>query len=279
MNHYSETKCMTTKTILITGATDGIGMQTALDLARQGHHILVHGRNATRGQKVVEKIQRATKNERVDLLIADLSEMQQVRQLASDVQTKYPRLDVLINNAGVFMKERVLTPDGFETTFAVNHLAPFLLTNLLLDLLKASAPARVVTVSSMTHHNGQMEWDNLQAEKHFNGLDAYTRSKLANVLFAYALTERVRSAQITSNAMHPGVIATKLLQQGWGGGGSDLTRGSQTSAYLATSPQLENVTGKYFVNKREAPSSKASQDRDLQETLWETSVRLVNLKT
>ncbi len=182
---------MNSKSILVTGATDGIGKQSALELARMGHHVLVHGRNAARGQKAVDEIRHVTKNAQVELVLADFASLAQVRELAQAVREKYPRLDVLINNAGVFVSKRTLTVDGFETTFAVNHLAHFLLTNLLLDPIERSTPARIVTVSSGTHRSGQIEWDNLQGETKYSGYDAYSRSKLANVLFAYELANRV----------------------------------------------------------------------------------------
>lgn len=268
---------MTPKTILITGATDGIGRQTALELARMGHHILVHGRSETRGKQVVKEIQQASKNPNVELVLADFASLDAVRKLAAHVNATYPRLDILINNAGMFAGERTLTTDGLETTFAVNHLAPFLLTNLLLDRIKDSAPARIVHVSSGTHHSGQIEWDNLQGEKHYSGYEAYSRSKLANVLFAYALAERLGGTNVTSNALHPGVIGTKLLRTGWGGSGNDLARGAETSVYVATAPELEHVTGRYFDNKRETASSTASHDKKLQAQLWQVSAQLVGL--
>lgn len=269
---------MNNKTILITGATDGIGKQTALKLARMGHHILVHGRSAERAENVVREIQHTIGNTRVDPLVADLARLDDVSNLASQVRQKYDHLDVLINNAGVFMHERVLTPDGHESTFAINHLAHFLLTNLLLDLIRASAPARVITVASGTHRSGRLEWDNLQGERHYDGYEAYSRSKLANVLFAYELAGRLEGSRVTSSALHPGVIRTKLLNAGWGGGGSNLAQGAETTVYTATSPELENVTGRYFDNRRETASSSVTHDKKLQRELWNVSARLVGLQ-
>ncbi len=263
-------------TILITGATDGIGKQAALDLARLGHTILVHGRNEPRAQNVVAEIRRASKNSNVEFVIADFASLDAVRQLASQIKTKFPRLDILINNAGVFMQTRTLTRDGFETTFQVKHLAHFLLTILLLETLKQNAPARIIHVSSGVHRSGSMQWDNLQAEKNFSGYDAYARSKLANVLFAYALAERMNGIRVTSNALHPGVIATKLLHAGWGGGNA-LARGAETIVHCATALELENVTGRFFDNKRETTSSALSHDKNLQRTLWDMSAQMVGL--
>jgi retinol dehydrogenase-14 len=206
---------MQDKTILITGSTDGIGRQAALELAALGSRVIVHGRNASRGRTVVEEIQTATGNQNVDLIIADLSSQKQVRQLAAEVLKRYDRLHVLVNNAGVFMNERQVTEDGLETTFAVNHLAPFLLTNLLLDLLKKSAPSRVVTVSSVVHTRGKIDFDNLQAEKRFGSYSAYALSKLANVLFTYQLARLLEGTGVTVNCLHPGVVGTKLLRVGF----------------------------------------------------------------
>ncbi len=266
------------KTILITGATDGIGKQSALELVQQGHYVIVHGRSETRAKDVVSEIQRASNNSKVEYVLADFASLDAVRKLAHNVQENFPRLDILINNAGVFMPTRTLTRDGFETTFQVNHLAHFLLTNLLLEKIKSSAPARIIHVSSGTHRGGKIEWDNLQGEKHYSGYDAYSNSKLANVLFAYALAEKLHDVRVTSNALHPGVIATKLLHNGWGGGGGkDLARGAETIVYCATAPELENVTGRYFDNRRASASSAASHDEPLQREFWDVSARLVGL--
>jgi retinol dehydrogenase-14 len=268
---------MSTKTILVTGATDGIGKQTALELARQGHHVLVHGRNAARGERIVAEIKNATHNAHVDWLHADFAVMADVRRLAAEINARYERLDVLINNAGVLMPQRTLTPDGFETTFAVNHLAHFLLTNLLLDKIKRSAPARIITVSSGMHRGARIEWDNLQGEKNYTGYDAYARSKLANVLFAFELAARLAGAQVTSNALHPGVINTKLLHAGSQPSAGDLERGARTSVYLATAPEVAGVTGKYFENSREAAPAPLAQDKRLRQEFWRVSARLVGL--
>jgi retinol dehydrogenase-14 len=268
---------MNDKVILITGSTDGIGRQAALELAALGATVLVHGRNANRGNNVVEENRKATGNQKVDLFIADFSSMKQVRRLAAEVKARCGALHVLINNAGVFMNERRLTADGFETTFAVNHLAPFLLTNLLLDLLKQSAPARVITVSSMAHTKGKLDFENLQAEKSFGGYSSYALSKLANVLFTYELGELLAGTGITSNCLHPGLIGTKLLRTGFNTGGASTADGAETLIYLATSPEVDGVTGKYFQEKVETASSPITHDVQLRRKMWEVSAQLTSL--
>ncbi|TSA14766.1 SDR family NAD(P)-dependent oxidoreductase [bacterium] len=268
---------MTDKVVLITGSTDGIGRQAALELAALGATVLVHGRDAARGRNVVEEIRTATGNPKVDLFIADLSSRQQVRQLAADITNHCSALHVLINNAGVFMNERRLTVDGLETTFAVNHLAPFLLTNLLLDLLKKSAPARIITVSSVAHTRGKLDFENLQAEKNFGGYSSYALSKLANVLFTYELGELLAGTGITSNCLHPGVIGTKLLRAGFNITGANTSDGAETLIYLATSPETDGVTGKYFQEKQETPSSPITHDIALRKRMWEVSAQLTGL--
>jgi NAD(P)-dependent dehydrogenase (short-subunit alcohol dehydrogenase family) len=265
------------RVVLVTGSTDGIGKHTALELARRGATVLVHGRDAARGAAVRAEIQQASGNPRVELLVADLSSMRQVRDLAAQVKARHDRLHVLINNAGVFMRKRRLTADGFETTFAVNHLAHFLLTHLLLDTIAASAPARIITVSSGTHHSGRIDFDNLQSERHFDGYDAYAASKLANVLFSNELADRLAGTRVTSNSLHPGVIRTKLLRAGFGASGGDLEEGAATSVYLASAPEVEHVTGKYFVRKRETPASSTARDKQLMQALWRASEELLGL--
>jgi retinol dehydrogenase-14 len=265
------------KVILITGSTDGIGRHAALEFAASGATVLVHGRNEHRGKNVVEEIRKATGNQNVELLIADFSSMEQVRRLAAEVKQRCSALHVLINNAGIFLNERRLTADGFETTFAVNHLAPFLLTNLLLDLLRNSAPARVITVSSVAHTRGKLDFENLQAEKSFGGYSTYALSKLANVLFTYELGELLAGTGITSNCLHPGVIGTKLLRAGFNITGASIADGAETMIYLATSPEVEGVTGKYFEEKRETPSSPITHDIALRKRMWEISAKFTGL--
>jgi retinol dehydrogenase-14 len=268
---------MRNKIILITGSTDGIGRQAAVELAALGATVLIHGRNPARGKVVVEEIQTSTGNPKVDLLIADLASLRQVRELAAEIQRRYDRLDVLLNNAGVFMNERKLTEDGFELTYAVNHLAPFLLTNLLLDLLKKSAPSRIVTVSSVAHTRGRIDFENLQAEKTFGGYYAYALSKLANVLFAYQLARQLEGTTVTSNCLHPGVIGTKLLRAGFNMPGASTADGAETLLHLASSPDVEHVTGKYFQNKISISSSPVTYDETLQQKLWMISQKQTGL--
>jgi NAD(P)-dependent dehydrogenase (short-subunit alcohol dehydrogenase family) len=261
--------------VLVTGSTDGIGKETAFELARRGATVILHGRNRLRCQQTLDEAVRKTGNSTLGCYAADLSTMEGIRHLAGDLCAKYERLDVLINNAGVFMNDRVLTADGYEMTFAVNHLAPFLLTNLLWKPLAASGHARIITVSSMAHQRGRIDFDNLQGEKRFTGYDAYARSKLANILFANELAERAREIGATSNALHPGIVATKLLRVGFGNmAGTSVREGAATPVYLATSPDLADVTGRYFVKCAEGPVAPLASDPVLRKQLWDVSEEL-----
>ena len=268
---------MQDKTILVTGSTDGIGKQTALELARMGAQVLVHGRSQDRAEAAVAEIRRATANERVEPVVADFASLRQVREMAAEILGEYERLDVLVHNAGVFMTERQMSKDGIEMTLAVNHVAPFLLTHLLLDLVKRSAPARIITVSSTTHQNAQINFDKLHGHGPFSGHEAYAMSKLANVLFAFELADRLAGAQVTSNALHPGVINTKLLRTGYGAQGADLEAGAATPVYLASSPDVATVTGQYFARQRPATPSPLAHDRELRQAVWQASERLAGI--
>lgn len=270
---------MTNKTILVTGATDGIGRQTALELAQLGHTVIVHGRTEARGQTTIHDLKQTVPEARLEPAVADFASLQQVRDMAHDLEARFEAIDVLINNAGVFRHERELTVDGFETTFAVNHLAPFLVTNLLLAKLAASAAARIITVSSNTHLGARLNLDDLGSERQYSGYSAYSASKLANVLFAFELAERqqAQGKAIASNALHPGVISTKLLGAGWGGSGNDWAEGAETPLFLATSASVEGVTGKYFVRKREASVNPLANDPVMRKRLWDESAKMVGL--
>ena len=266
------------KTVLITGATDGIGEETARQLAGMGARVFVHGRDPEKAAQVRNNIIQTTGNQQVEIVIADLAKMGEVRALAREVQQKVDHLDVLINNAGVYMEEYVETEDGFELTFAVNHLAHFLLTNLLLDLLKKSAPARIITVSSSAHASARVDLNNLNAEKKFHGWGAYCLSKLGNLLFTFALARRVEGSGVTANALHPGTINTKMLQKAWGMMGQPVSEGAETPVYLASSPEVSDLNGKYFVNKEITRPSEAARDNTLQEKFWKISAEMVGLE-
>jgi NAD(P)-dependent dehydrogenase (short-subunit alcohol dehydrogenase family) len=269
---------MPNQTILITGSTDGIGKETARQLAHMGATVIVHGRSVDRGQTVCDEIRATTGNPHVDCVVADLSSQQQVRQLVADIIARYDRLHVLINNAGVILLKRQLSEDGLEMSFAVNHLAPFLLTNLLLDLLKQSAPARIVNVSSTVHYDAQIKFDNLQGERYYNGVEAYKVAKLANVLFTYELAERLTGTGVTVNCLHPGIVTTKLLDTGWGwSNGLTSAQGAALSVYLATSPEVEQVTGNYYASKSAGGASPKAKDVKLRRKFWDVSARLVGL--
>jgi len=275
------------KTVLVTGGTGGIGRATALGLATMGAQLAVTGRNRERTEGAAREI-RAIGGGQVDVFVADLSSQSEVRRLAVEVLQTYPRIDVLINNVGGYWNTRHVTADGLEHTFALNHLAPFLLTNLLLDQLKQSAPARVVTVSSNAHATGRIDFDDLQGERSYSGSKAYNQSKLANVLFTYELARRLQPSAVTANALHPGVVSTSF--------GAEDPRGIQrliipfarpfmkspaqgaaTSIHLASAPDLEHVTGSYFANSKTKRSSKPSYDETVAARLWQISAELVGL--
>ena len=264
------------KTVLITGSTDGIGKQTAIELAGKEYHVFIHGRNSEKAKKVTSEIQQLTGNNNVEYVTGDFSSLHQVRTMADEMSRRVDALDVLINNAGIYLSQREMSEDGYEMQFQVNHLSPFFITNLLTDLLKKSDQGRVIVVSSMMH-SGNLDLDNLQGEKHYNGTDAYSRSKLLNLLFAYKLSDKLQNSGITVNALHPGAINTKMLRSMYGGAGSSTEKGAETPVYLADSDEVKNVTGKYFVHKKPVSSSSASNDKSLQDKVWKISEKLSHL--
>ncbi len=258
---------------LVTGATDGIGKQTAQELASRGATVLVHGRSEARATDAVKALGPGD----FQPVWGDLSSLKDVAALADRVLAKHPVIDVLLNNAGVFMKERKLTADGFETTMAVNHFGHFVLTHRLLPALKAARQGRVVHVSSMAHMRGGIDLADLTFERDFTGYGAYSASKLANVLFSNALAQRLKGTKVTSNALHPGVIKTKLLKTGFGSGGASLQSGAVTSVYCSTAPELARVSGEYFSDGQQAVASREARDVKLQETFYALSCKLTGV--
>jgi retinol dehydrogenase 14 len=279
---------MKDKTVLITGATNGIGKAAALEIAKQGANIIIVGRDKTKTESVANELGSASGNKNIEFLLADLSSQKDIHKLASDFKAKHSRLDVLVNNAGGFYGTRKTTVDGLEYTFAFNHLGYFLLTNLLLDMLKASSPSRIVNVSSAAQAPGKIFWDDLQFSKNYGGMKAYYQSKLANVMFTYELAKRLANTGVTVNALHPGVV-----NSGFGSGVGGFIGfafglikrfqaispedGADTVVYLATSPEVEGVTGKYFDKRKAKQTNPISYDADANKRLWEESAKLVRL--
>jgi NAD(P)-dependent dehydrogenase (short-subunit alcohol dehydrogenase family) len=271
------------KTVLVTGANAGIGRATATELARMGARVLMACRSAERGAEAQAAVVAEVPGASTELLIADLSSGEGVRALAAQTLQHTDRLDVLVNNAGVFTPSYIPTAGGLETQFAVNHLAPFLLTHLLRDLLVKSAPARVVTVSSEAHKRGQIRWDDLQGERKYSGLQAYSQSKLANLLFNRELARRLGGTGVTANALHPGVIGTRLLFTGF----APLKllrpflktpeRGARTSVFLASAPAVERLTGLYYIDLEPARPSPAARDDGAARRLWRISAELTGM--
>jgi retinol dehydrogenase-14 len=276
---------MAGRTVLVTGGTSGIGRATALGLATMGAHVAITGRDRGRTEGAAREICAAGGGQ-VDVFVADLSAQSQVRRLAGEVLQRLSRIDVLVNNVGGYWSTRHVTADGLEHTFALNHLAPFLLTNLLLDRLKQSGPARVVTVSSNAQAMGRIDFDDLQGERSYSGSRAYDQSKLANVLFTYELARRLRATPVTANAVHPGVVSTSFGAEDPGRIQRLLVplmrpfmkapaQGAVTSIHVASAPDLEQVTGRFFANSKPRRSSKRSYDEAAAARLWQVSADLV----
>jgi NAD(P)-dependent dehydrogenase (short-subunit alcohol dehydrogenase family) len=283
----TSTNAMHGKICIVTGATSGIGFVTAQALAHQGATVLVVGRNPERSAATARHIQQETGNSAVEAMVADLSAQAQVRQLASEVQRRFAQVDLLINNAGALFARRQLSQDGIEMTFALNHLAYLLLTNLLLDRLKASPAARIVNVSSEAHRGAQLDFADLQGQHRYRGWRAYRRSKLANILFTYELARRLEGTGVVTNALHPGFVATNFGRNNRG-----LTaalwrilqlaaispeEGAQTIIYLSSAAEVKDTTGRYYVKKKAVRSSEASYDRAAAERLWQVSAELTGL--
>lgn len=272
---------------VVTGATSGIGKETAVALAKAGATVATVCRTRERGDVAVAEIRRRSGNDAVSLFVADLSSRRAVRAVAAELAAALPRIDVLVNNAGLALRDYIRTEDGFETTFAVNHLAYFLLTRLLQPTLEASAPARVVNVSSEAHRWGAIRFDDLMGERTYDGWKAYAQSKLANVLFTYELARRLEGTGVTANCLHPGLVGTDFAKAGPTTIRilSRLARpflrspakGAATSVYLASAPGVATVSGQYFANRRARRSSKASYDRAVAAKLWGVSERLAGL--
>jgi NAD(P)-dependent dehydrogenase (short-subunit alcohol dehydrogenase family) len=274
------------KTVLVTGATQGIGKVTALELAKLGASVAITARDRARGEAVAEEIKDKA-GAAVELHLCDFASQADIRRFADEFTKKHPKLDVLVNNAGAINMERRLTRDGLEMTFAVNHLGYFLLTHLLLPSLEAAAPSRIVNVASDAHSRSHIDFDDLQGERHFAGFRAYGQSKLANILYTYELARRLEGKGVTANCLHPGVVATGFGRndKSWLSFAIKLVapffltpeEGAKTSIYLASSPEVANVSGKYFAKSKEKKSNRESYDRDVGRRLWELSEKLTGL--
>lgn len=279
---------MNGKVCLVTGGTNGIGKATAQALAKMGATVVIVGRDAQKAALVSKEIQESSGNPNVDWLLADLSSQQDIRRLASEFKNKYSKLHVLINNAGGTFMTRQLSVDGIEMTFSLNHLAYFLLTNLLLDTMLASSPARIINVSSDAHSGGKIEFDNLQGERSYSGIGPYGNSKLANILFTNELARRLEGTGVTVNALHPGLVSTGfgknnpgLLMKIMGVVIPLIARspeeGAETSIYLVSSPAVQNITGKYFVDCKVTQPAPQATDSAVAKKLWDVSAEMVHL--
>lgn len=265
------------QTILITGSTDGIGKLAALRLAKERAHVLVHGRNKEKAAAVIEELKSKSGNKSIEGLIADFSALEEVRHLAEQVLERYPRLDVLINNAGVGFLEKRHSQDGYELRFAVNYLAPFLLTHLLVPSLKNAASSRIVNVASAGQH--PIDFDDVMLEENFDASRAYSQSKLALIMFTFDLAEKLKDENITVNSLHPGTyLNTKMVRESGIDPRGEPKEGAEAEVFLGTSELLQGVTGKYFDGKTEARANAQAYDEQARKRLWDLSLDLTNLK-
>lgn len=280
------TNSMQGKVCLVTGSSSGMGLVTARELVSMGATVVMLCRNRSKGEAVQAEIKAESSNEQVDLIVADLSELSNVRCAAHEFKEKYSQLHVLINNAGGINAERKMTSDGLESTFVTNYLAPFLLTQLLLDTLKASTPARIINVSAPAHKIGKIDFTDLQSEHGYNALTAYAQAKLAQIYFTYELAQRLTGTGVTVNALDPGHVVSNfnnntkglmhlIAQVIYFFDGISPEKGAQTILYLATSPEVEGLSGKYFLNCKPIPSSRRSYDVAVRQRLWSVSEALI----
>jgi NAD(P)-dependent dehydrogenase (short-subunit alcohol dehydrogenase family) len=286
-NVPSENTKMKGKVVMVTGANSGIGKAASLALAKMGSTVVMVARNEEKGKTAQSEIIKESQNNSIDLLLADLSSLESVRQLATEFQKKYSKLHVLVNNAGLFNRIRSVTTDGYENTFATNYLAPFLLTNLQLDLLKASAPSRIINVSSVGHYNGHINFDDLNLEKEYGGWKAYGQSKLALVLFTHELAKKLQGTGVTVNAVHPGTVATNIWTRPLGPAGFIMAlpklfmtspeQGAETIVYLASAGDAERLNGEYLEKLKVKKSSDESYNEEIAQRLWDVSAKLTHL--
>ena len=285
--NISDKTMMKDKVVMVTGANSGIGKAASLALANMGATIVMVSRNRERGEAARSEIIKESQNRSINLLLADLSSLESVRHLVAEFHQKYSKLHVLINNAGLFNQRRHVTADGYESTFATNYLAPFLLTNLQLDLLRASAPSRIINVSSVGHYSGHINFDDLNLEKEYGGWKAYGQSKLALVLFTHELAKKLQGTGVTVNSVHPGTVATNIWARPLGPAGFIMAipklfmtspeRGAETIVYLASSPEASNLSGEYLEKLKVKKSSDESYNEEIAQRLWDVSAKLTHL--
>lgn len=261
------------KTVFISGATDGIGKQTALELLKLGHKVIIHGRSKEKCEQTAAYLSREADVKKLEYLVADLSSFDEIKLLSNELRNT--DFDVLLNNAGVFENSKVILDNGLEKTFMINHMAVFALSFALMDKMKTTPGFRLINVSSMAQASS-IDFNNLNGEKFYDAYNAYAVSKLCNILFTYRISDLLKDYDFSANCLHPGVISTKLLNAGWGAGGSSLENGAKTSVYLAVNDDVEGVSGKYFSALKQKKSVALSYDFKVQRSLWDISLEILN---